>query len=737
MRALPRILAFGVLTGFLGTPAGAATYYVDVNNSQCSDTVGAGTQTRPFCSIRYSATIANPGDIFLISNGRYGHGGNFTRSGTASAPITWRATGSNVSMGTFDDVRDEDFVTTQYTNVYSIPWTRACCDEYRVTQTYFAPIVVDDPNASNFTMRQEDGVLALHRVGDFTTLTNVEGTWLYSGGRIYVHTYGNRVPSTSGTDLVVGHIVNGRFQVRPDTQYNIFDGLILNYAGGTSTPPFIVYGSNNRFLNLRFQSTTWALRGNNNYAENISVSHVIERGETWEWHYSGNGTALSIQGNNHVLKNIRVFHSWNAQIQTEGSNGVTVDGLRAYGSPNHCGLYHGARNLILRNWIAYNCQDYLWINESDNFVIEHATLTGGIYVMAEEAPMGGVTIRNSIMGGSWNFDPVRSRSITCEWERESVFENNIISANATIKHCTDNREYPIRDYITRCQNGQLSPCLTIRNNVFVSDFRTVIRDGLWNESLGDTWDAHIVTNSPAIDAGTLSATRFDIAQVARPQGRSPDAGIYEYCGGTCNPTPIQIPIPTLALNLPPILPMDAQISATYSGGSPAIRFDWVFIPAQTIRMAPSVVGAPGAAGASSARFSTARPQADLSQASLTPGLYWIAVSVVDSSNYTFGPAQARVTFLAGNLASSRAYPNPWRSDRHRGMPITFDQLTDDTTVKIFTLSGRWVKTLDPGITSTTWDLTTHKGDKVASGMYIYLLSSGSGEKKTGQLHIIK
>ena len=86
--------------------------------------------------------------------------------------------------------------------------------------------------------------------------------------------------------------------------------------------------------------------------------------------------------------------------------------------------------------------------------------------------------------------------------------------------------------------------MTIRNNRMVSDWKTVIKDGMWNGTLGDRWDVSLVPNSPAIDAGTLSGATKDILGISRPQGTAVDAGIYEYCGPGCPPpapsTPTQI-----------------------------------------------------------------------------------------------------------------------------------------------------------------------------------------------------
>ncbi len=83
------------------------------------------------------------------------------------------------------------------------------------------------------------------------------------------------------------------------------------------------------------------------------------------------------------------------------------------------------------------------------------------------------------------------------------------------------------------------------------------------------------------------------------------------------------------------------------------------------------------------------------------------------------------------------YPNPWRSDRHSVRQITFDQLTVNTTIKIFTVSGHWVKTLPTSSTSVIWDLTNDSGDRVASGLYMYLINTDQGQKKTGQVVVIK
>ena len=108
------------------------------------------------------------------------------------------------------------------------------------------------------------------------------------------------------------------------------------------------------------------------------------------------------------------------------------------------------------------------------------------------------------------------------------------------------------------------------------------------------------------------------------------------------------------------------------------------------------------------------------------------------------PVAAKTLYVdgaAGNDATTWAAngpSNPWRSDRHAGTSVTFDGLPLGSTVKLFTVSGRHVKTLTPAVTSATWDLANDKGDKVASGIYVYLITVGnSGDKARGKVVVIK
>ncbi len=96
-----------------------------------------------------------------------------------------------------------------------------------------------------------------------------------------------------------------------------------------------------------------------------------------------------------------------------------------------------------------------------------------------------------------------------------------------------------------------------------------------------------------------------------------------------------------------------------------------------------------------------------------------------------------VTAAPPDLSAVRVFPNPWRSDKHEGQPITFDNLPAQSTLKIFTLSGHRVRALPTSSLFLTWDLKNDSGEKVASGLYIYLITTDGGQKSTGKIAVIK
>ncbi|MGW2871383.1 right-handed parallel beta-helix repeat-containing protein [Kitasatospora sp. NPDC001225] len=92
------------LLGAVGLPAVAAaaaggTLYVNnAAGAHCTDS-GAGTQAAPFCSVGAAAAVVQAGQTVEIADGSYNEDLTVTRSGTAEAPITFRARNTHGEPG--------------------------------------------------------------------------------------------------------------------------------------------------------------------------------------------------------------------------------------------------------------------------------------------------------------------------------------------------------------------------------------------------------------------------------------------------------------------------------------------------------------------------------------------------------------------------------------------------------------------------------------------------------------
>lgn len=110
---------------------------------------------------------------------------------------------------------------------------------------------------------------------------------------------------------------------------------------------------------------------------------------------------------------------------------------------------------------------------------------------------------------------------------------------------------------------------------------------------------------------------------------------------------------------------------------------------------------------------------------------------VDVSRSISVAQERSALFQLNNLTNVYPYPNPWDVRKHANRQITFANLPDAATVKLFTLSGFWLKTLTASNGRATWDLRNNSGDEVAAGLYFYLVNSPTGAQVKGKVAIIK
>ncbi len=303
----------------------------------------------------------------------------------------------------------------------------------------------------------------------------------------------------------------------------------------------------------------------------------------------------------------------------------------------------------------------------------------------------------------------------------------------------------------------------------------IYRNGVWISS--------VTSGTSYISTGLVSSTSYSYRVTAYDAAGNVSALSVAASATTQAPSspppPSGLSRPTL--NLPDYLPVNAEVRAGYGGSVAPAYFSWTFTsmvgpasrvsspasqvssPESRVSSPASQVSSPGsrvpspaptavdvgretpdarhgtlsAGHAPSASFTTASTVASLAAQNLDLGTYLVTVTAHDASGSASSPASAQVTLVSANLDQVRVYPNPWRSDRHSTRSVTFDQLTVDTEIKIFTVSGHHVKTLPTSSSSITWDLTNESGDRVASGIYVYHLKAEGGAKKTGKVVVIK
>ena len=69
--------------------------------------------------------------------------------------------------------------------------------------------------------------------------------------------------------------------------------------------------------------------------------------------------------------------------------------------------------------------------------------------------------------------------------------------------------------------------------------------------------------------------------------------------------------------------------------------------------------------------------------------------------------------------------------------VLFDHLANDATISIFGLSGHEVITLRSSGGIATWDLNNESGDRVASGIYVYVVKTADHQSLRGKLAIVR
>ncbi|MEL6823146.1 MAG: FG-GAP-like repeat-containing protein, partial [Calditrichota bacterium] len=107
---------------------------------------------------------------------------------------------------------------------------------------------------------------------------------------------------------------------------------------------------------------------------------------------------------------------------------------------------------------------------------------------------------------------------------------------------------------------------------------------------------------------------------------------------------------------------------------------------------------------------------------------------VDGAGLNQNGASLEISRIVTDLSEVIVYPNPWTS---KNQPLRFANLPKESEVYVFTANGSLVRTMknDNPFGALTWDGRNESGNRVASGIYVYLIRLDGVEKK-GKLMIV-
>jgi len=114
----------------------------------------------------------------------------------------------------------------------------------------------------------------------------------------------------------------------------------------------------------------------------------------------------------------------------------------------------------------------------------------------------------------------------------------------------------------------------------------------------------------------------------------------------------------------------------------------------------------------------------------------------ENRTVTFGAVRFDVfrlmTASAHDLKTVVVYPNPFRPKEAKDNVLKFMGLTDDVDIKIYTVSGDlvWSRHFVYSGGGATWDGRNSQGREVSSGLYVYQVTNGDGEKSTGRISVV-
>ncbi len=181
-------------------------------------------------------------------------------------------------------------------------------------------------------------------------------------------------------------------------------------------------------------------------------------------------------------------------------------------------VYLGSSDMLVEGNEVYNSNDCLTLSSSSNIIVRRNILdahgTEACIAAWQGRPMENVTIENNVLlraGAGWKGGIYEDAGI-----RGCVIRNNIIDG---ISGARDGVQGQISHNLWTSKGRDFQG--EKPGDLFESDLRKIFVDP-------DNHDYRLKPGSPAIDAGTETEGKEDIAGTTVPQGAGPDIGAYEF-----------------------------------------------------------------------------------------------------------------------------------------------------------------------------------------------------------------
>jgi hypothetical protein len=253
--------------------------------------------------------------------------------------------------------------------------------------------------------------------------------------------------------------------------------------------------------------------------------------------------------------------------------------------------------------------------------------------------------------------------------------------------------------------------------------------GLWNSSSRPTIFIDDRTLSVMISFEDVAKAGEAGVQVETPAGRS-NILRYPVSGGTLRPRLSGLDPAELSAGSPAVT---LTLNGVDFGNSAVLLWNGSPRPTRFVDARRLVVDIPASDLASpGAALLAVR---DMSGTSGT-----LRVVIAEAAAGQGGPETVTDPLALGpadDYSQAMVYPNPWLSRDHAGRRIAFARLTASSRIRLFTLSARWIKTLDAPNGSAQWDLTNDAGQAVASGYYLYVIEDPTGRRHRGKLAVLR